>query len=95
MRLDTYTKAVLTVIAGALLYLCVGGASWLPIAHAQRVNISPFILSGPEIGFRIEQLTEPPYKANGHPIGRLVIWHNGRWVEPKLLADMPRPVPAR
>ena len=35
MRIDLYTKAVLTVIAGCLVYLCVGRPSVLPQAHAQ------------------------------------------------------------
>ncbi len=36
MRIDLYTKVILTVIATCLVYLCVGGLSLSSVAHAQR-----------------------------------------------------------
>jgi hypothetical protein len=35
MKIDIYTKGVLTVIAACLLYLCLGKPALLPTAHAQ------------------------------------------------------------
>jgi hypothetical protein len=35
MRTDTYTKAVLTVIAACLIYLCLGRPAVFPTAQAQ------------------------------------------------------------
>lgn len=35
MRIDAYTKGVLTIIAVCLLWLSIGGPSLLPTAHAQ------------------------------------------------------------
>jgi hypothetical protein len=35
MRIDRYTKVVLTIIAGCLVWLSVGGVQVLPPAHAQ------------------------------------------------------------
>jgi hypothetical protein len=49
MRIDTYTKFILTVIALCLLWLSVGGPAMLPIARAQvieRRTGEPVILSG-------------------------------------------------
>jgi hypothetical protein len=36
MRIDWYTKFVLTVIAACLVWLSLGGSALLPIAHAQN-----------------------------------------------------------
>lgn len=35
MRIDRYTKAVLTIIAACLIWLSLGGPALLPIAQAQ------------------------------------------------------------
>jgi hypothetical protein len=36
MKADMYTKAVLTVIAVALVWIAAGGPALIPTAHAQR-----------------------------------------------------------
>ncbi|HYE88661.1 MAG TPA: hypothetical protein VEA16_20000 [Vicinamibacterales bacterium] len=43
---DNYTKTVLTVIAGALIYLCIAMTSF-PAAHAQGTTQRPGEFSGP------------------------------------------------
>ena len=35
MKIDLYTKGVLTVIAACLVYLCLGKPAFMPTAHAQ------------------------------------------------------------
>ena len=44
--------------------------------QAQAVD-EPVVLSGPDIGFRVERYER------GKPIGTLVVRLNGRWVEPR------------
>jgi len=38
MRIDAYTKVVLTVIAACLIWLSLGGTSLLPTVHAQATT---------------------------------------------------------
>lgn len=70
MRVDLYTKAVLTVIAGCLVYMCLGGPSLLPTLEAQRKKgdlpqgpISRVVIVGSENEFgsfsRIEEFGIP------------------------------------
>jgi hypothetical protein len=54
-------------------------------APAQRPDLptprgqAPVILSGPDIGFRLDG----PETRDGRPTGRLVVRIDGRWVEPQ------------
>ena len=64
------------------------------VATAQRPEIgivlgdlpkAPVILSGADIGFRVERLDEL-----GNPMGTFVVRHNGQWIEPRSAAGAPR-----
>jgi hypothetical protein len=44
-------------------------------AAAQRLTISPTLVSGNDVGFRIERTQD------GFPVGRLVVRVDGRWVD--------------
>ena len=58
--------SLLSAVSGALL------------AQPERRTINePVILSGADVGFRIESYER------GKPIGRLVVRLDGRWVEPR------------
>lgn len=46
-------------------------------------NPNPFVLSGDEIGFRVEG------SMGGAPAGALVIRVDGRWVEPRAAPKLP------
>jgi hypothetical protein len=59
------------IAAWVISLLAVGGL----VASAQRLTISPTLVSGDDIGFRIERTVE------GLPIGKLVIRVDGRWVD--------------
>ena len=59
------------ITACVISLLAVGGL----VASAQRLTISPTLVSGQDIGFRIERTVE------GVPIGKLVIRVDGRWVD--------------
>ena len=60
-----------TVLAATLAFFV--GATWGSGQPAQP----PTILSGPDIGFRVE-------RRNGHtPIGTIVVRVDGKWVEPE------------
>jgi hypothetical protein len=46
MRIDLYTKAMLTMIAGCLLWLCLDAPSVLTPMHAQNSNASRVLVAG-------------------------------------------------
>ena len=56
--------AVISVVAG-----------WASAQSVEVVPVPPTVLSGPDIGFRVEG-----HRA-GTPVGRIVVRVNGAWVE--------------
>lgn len=46
MRIDFYTRVVLTVIAACLVWLSFGGPALLPIAHAQSTGTNQIVIAG-------------------------------------------------
>jgi hypothetical protein len=50
MRIDFYTKAVLTIIAGALVWIAAGAADVLPVVDAQDRTPTRVIVVGWESG---------------------------------------------
>lgn len=50
MRIDFYTKAVLTIIAVALVWIAAGGASVLPVVDAQDRTPTRVVIVGWEQG---------------------------------------------
>jgi len=73
MRIDFYTKALLTIIAVCLLALLAGRA---PALHAQATRPFPTIITGNNFGIRIDGWSV------GKPItGTLLVQVNGQWHE--------------
>jgi hypothetical protein len=68
---DRYTKLVLTLIACALVYLCVVFTP-LPGVHAQRPSLTPGEPSGPTevviVGWQSRQGIQPFPVSIGHPV---------------------------
>ena len=67
----SFTRHWRWIAAWVISLVAVGGL----VASAQRLTISPTLVSGDDIGFRIERTAE------GLPIGKLVIRVDGRWVD--------------
>jgi hypothetical protein len=70
----------------------VAARSWgqVPVPPAV-VPVTPTVISGNDIGFRIEGL-----RGSTTPVGKLVIRINGQWVEPELSESVqPRRLTAR
>jgi hypothetical protein len=62
----------------AVLLVSLSAISGALLAQPQdQIADQPVVLSGPDIGFRIESYER------GKPIGTLVVRLNGRWVEPR------------
>jgi len=57
------------------LFVAAGLASVVTLAQA-RVPLPPMLLSGPDIGFRVEGLNR-----SGQPTGTLMVRMNGEWVQ--------------
>lgn len=49
MRIDWYTKCVLTVIAACLVWLSIGGAAVTPVAYAQRPPLPGTVGTGDRV----------------------------------------------
>ena len=65
------------VVISMALVILVGGGLWAR-AQVQAPNAStPTILSGADVGFRIERWE------GDTPVGRWVVRSNGQWVEPR------------
>ena len=77
MRIDFYTKLVLTIIAACLVWLVVGGVHE-PVAYAQRKS-PPSLITGAEFGYRVDQWTP-----GAAPQGTLVVNIDGLWYEAKV-----------
>jgi hypothetical protein len=69
-------------IALVMLSTFLAGASW-GAAQADRVEqVPPTVLSGSDVGFRIEG------RKGSAPVGTLVIRVDGKWVEPEFAARL-------
>jgi len=76
MRIDIYTKALLTIIATCLVALVLGRVDVLPTVHAQRSGVFPTVIKGDDFGIRVDGWRI------GQPItGTLLIQVNGQWRE--------------
>ena len=61
----------------AVVFTFFAGAGWGSGQAAQPVPVPPTILSGPDIGFRVQS-------RNGEtPVGTLVVRVDGKWVAPQ------------
>lgn len=84
MRIDAYTKAVLTVIAVCVVWLSLGGPNLLSVAHAQTTFERPFpsVIKSPDFGYRVDG-----WRGYGQaPLGTLVVNIDGMWYEARLTA---------
>jgi len=84
MRIDRYTKIILTIIAACLVWLSVGGAQLLPSVKAQVPRVPatrpfPTVMKGSHFGYRVDGLRE-----GGAPVGSLVVQIEGGWHEARL-----------
>jgi hypothetical protein len=84
MRIDRYTKVILTIIAACLVWLSVGGTRLLPSVQAQvpqRAATRPFptVIKGSEFGYRVDGFRE-----GEAPVGTLVVQIDGGWYEARL-----------
>jgi hypothetical protein len=64
MRIDRYTRALLTIIAACLVWLSVSHKS-LPVASAQEPT---HLFTGSEVGYRVDNL-----RPGQSPTGTLVV----------------------
>jgi hypothetical protein len=68
----------LTCAVLAAVFTFFAGAAWGSIQASQSVPVPPTILSGADIGFRVQS-------RNGEiPVGTLVVRVDGKWVVPQL-----------
>jgi hypothetical protein len=86
MRVDAYTKIVLTIIAACLVWMCVSGAVVAPVS-AQRPQREPqeVVLIG----------SRAPVAVVTAPRTSLVVRPGAEWYEDPLPVDAPRPLPTK
>ena len=83
----------LLVVMSLLAITLVAARSWaqVPVPPAVVPVPTPTVISGNDIGFRVEGL-----RGRATPVGRLVIRVNGQWVAPELSEPIqPRRLTAR
>ncbi len=83
MRVDTYTKAVLTVIAACLVWMCVSGAILTPVA-AQAPRAPQEVMV---VGTRV------PVAVVTAPRTSLAVRPSAEWYQEPLPVDAARPLP--
>ena len=91
MRIDAYTKAVLTVIAGCLVWMCVSGLFVAPVA-AQR-DPQEVVVVGARAPVPI--VAQTPVPVITPPRTSLVVRPGAEWYQDALPVDAPRPLPTR
>jgi hypothetical protein len=81
MRIDRYSKAMLTIIAACLVWIALSGWRLWPVAHAQ-VTKRPFptIIKRPDFGYRVDGWKGP----DSAPVGTLLVQIDGTWYEAHL-----------
>lgn len=86
MRVDAYTKVILTIIAACLVWMCLTGALTTPVA-AQRSEREPqeMVLVGSRV----------PVPVVTAPRTSLVVRPGPEWYEATLPVDAPRSLPTR
>jgi hypothetical protein len=81
MRIDGYSKAMLTIIAACLVWIALGGRSVWAVANAQ-ITKRPFptIIKTTDFGYRVDGWRGP----DSDPVGTLVVQIDGTWYEARL-----------
>ncbi len=86
MRVDAYTKAVLTVIALCLVWMCISGAALTPASAAQPRDPMEVVLVGAR---------GTPIPVVSAPRTSLVVRPGAEWYAEALPVDAPRPLATR
>ncbi len=82
MRVDAYTKAVLTIIAACLLWMCISGALLTPVGAQGQKEPQEVMLVGSRV----------PVPVVTGPRTSLVVRPGPEWYQEPLLIDAPRPL---
>jgi len=85
MRIDAYTKAVLTIIAACLVWMCVTGGLVTPVAARQQREPQEVLLVGSRV----------PLAVITAPRTSLVVRPGAEWYDAALPVDAPRPLATR
>ena len=81
MRIDRYSKAMLTIIAACLVWIALGGRGVVPVAQAQVTKrLFPTIIKSPDFGYRVDGWKGPDHD----PVGTLLVQIDGTWYEAHL-----------
>jgi hypothetical protein len=80
MRIDGYSKAMLTIIAACLVWIALGSRFVWPVAHAQVAKPFPTIIKSPDFGYRVDGWRGP----DSAPVGTLLVQIDGTWYEARL-----------
>jgi hypothetical protein len=68
MRIDRYTKVVLTIIAACLFWLSLGGPGLLPAAHAQSTTTHVLIAGWVDDKGKVHSVSTPTEGIMGLPV---------------------------
>ncbi len=96
MRVDAYTKAVLTVIAACLVWLCVTGAVLTPVSAQATRQPQEVIIAGSREPLETTLVgTRAPIPVMTPARTSLTVRPGSEWYQEPILVDAPRPLPTR
>jgi hypothetical protein len=85
MRVDAYTKVVLTIIAACLVWMCLSGAVVTPVTAQRPQEPQEVVLIG----------SRTPVAVISAPRTSLVVRPGAEWYQDALPVDAPRPLATR
>ena len=68
MRIDLYTKVMLTIIAACLVYLSLGGRAVIPVARAESDGSRVLITGWVDADGRVQRLPSAPSPGRALPL---------------------------
>ncbi len=95
MRVDAYTKVVLTIIAGCLVWMCISGLFVAPVAAQRPAGKEPLEVTVVGVHAPVPILAQAPIPVITAPKTSLVVRPGAEWYSDALPVDAPRPLPTR
>jgi hypothetical protein len=93
MRVDAYTKAVLTIIAACLLWMCVAGTVLTPVAAQAQREPQEVIIVGSRTPQDVTLVgSRTPIPVMTPPKTSLMVRPGAEWYQEPILVDAPRPL---
>lgn len=95
MRVDAYTKVVLTIIAGCLVWMCVSGLFVTPVSAQRPADKEPLQVMVVGATRPVPIVAQAPVPVITPPKTSLVVRPGVEWYSDALPVEAPQPLPTR